>query len=276
MSFRCSKVCLVAAVAAFSYAPAHAAIFTLADVGQNSSMEYDTSSGDFYAWNVEGLNYLYQRGYFFRIGNSPEVKVNGSNLTLANTKHYNSNFLPGNEALAVRYLDPAGGFSITINTVLTAGAVGSNQATFTESVRIDNLGQSPLAMTLFLYADYDLASSAIDDSLVFGDKRSLTQSHDGVVHELAATVDTSHIEASYFSSLLTSLTDGSPTTLNDNGSLFNGDLVYGLQWNLVIPALSSFTLGNSNSLVVPEFYSMGLLGAAACGVSAFAFLRRRK
>jgi hypothetical protein len=263
------------AVAALSAAAANAAVFTLADAGQNSSMLYDTSTGNWSQWNVEGVNQIFERSYYFRIGAAGETKVNDVNLTLTGADHYDGNFFLGEEGLAVEYTDPAGGFAITINTVLTAGAPGSNQATFTESVRIDNFGRTPLAFTLFLYADYDLGQSAFNDSLVFGDPRTLTQTFGAVVHEASVTVTPTRIEASYFSTLQNDLQDGLPTTLNNVASLFNGDLVYAFQWDLLIAPNSSFTLGNTNSITVPEVSALGLLGFA-CGASGFAFLRRRK
>lgn len=268
-----------ALLVAVSMVPAvSAATFTLQDNGQNSSLNYDTSSGEFNDWFVEGVDQLFRRQYFYRVGTAalgnPELAINESNLNLVGTNHYDTNFIPGNEGLAVKYSHPMNLFDITFNTLLTAGAPGSAQATFTESVRIDNTSGQELILSLFLYADFDLDNDAINDGLTIeADKRSLTQTEGLAVYEAAFTVTPSWVQASEFPALINSLTDGDSTTLDNTLTQGANDNEYGIQWNIRLKPRQSFTLGNSNSITVPEVSTLAMVGIGC--LSGLVLVRRR-
>lgn len=261
-------------------APTSAAVYTIGDTGQNSSIVYDTSSGIMEDWFVEGIDNLFNRSLYYRVGppaiGNPELAINDTNLILSGANTFDNNFIPGDEGLSLLYADPSGNFAITLVTTLTGATIGSNNATFTQNIRIDNLGRDILAMSLILYADYDMLSSDFNDAVAFTDPRTVTQVYDTAVHEAAVTVLPTHIETSYFSTLFTSLNDGDSTTLDGNTSLFSGDLVYGYQWDILIKPGRSFTLGSSNSLTVPEVSTVTMLGIAGLGLAGLRLVRRRK
>jgi hypothetical protein len=258
--------------------PAQAALYTLEDTGLNSSLVLDTSVGNAVDWFVEGVDQLYLRQYFFRLaGSDSELAVNDANLNLISVNTLDTNFDPGIDNVSFRFLDPNQRFQITTSTTLTAGLPGSNQATFTESLRVDNLSRlSPLSISIILYADYDLNDNGSDGGVSFGDLRSVTQTDSslGVLHEASVTVTPAVVETSFYPTLIDSLQDLSVTTLNGVTSVGPGDNVYALQWNLVIPAGRSWTLGNTNSITVPEASTSLLVGLGVVG-GAWVARRRR-
>lgn len=270
-------------VAALSSSLARAAPVVLADVGQNSQLIIDPVLGESREWYVEGIDNIGLRQWYFRLGApallNPELLVDATNLNLAGVNVADFNFIPGNEAMSALYVDPQNRFRLQFSWVLTAGSPGSSQATFVETVRVDNLTAGDLAISLFLYSDFDLAGSNIDGSVVFGEPRAVTQIESLIdptlsVHEAAVTVTPTHVQAWDYLSLLNSLNDPHSTTLNDNLSAVGGDVAYAFQWDLKIAGNRSFTIGTTNSVTVPELSSVTLVTFAGAIVVCGARLRR--
>lgn len=263
--------------------PATAAVFTLGDTGQNSELVYDTSTGAFESWTVDGIDNLFEQIWYYRVGapapGNAELAINDSNLSLDGTNAFNANFLPGDEGLAVLYTDPTDLFSITFVTNLTAGSPGSLMATHTQSVRIDNTSGGTLAMSLFLFADYDLLNTIIDDSVTFADPRSVTQEFDTAVIETGVTVTPTFIDVGTDEF---GLEDGESTVLSQASSSFvgplqetNGDLRFAMQWDIVLAPGRSFTLGTTNTAMVPEASSLTLMSLFALTTAGLGIVRSR-
>jgi hypothetical protein len=85
----------------------------------------------------------------------------------------------------------------------------------------------------------------------------------------------SHHEANTFPTTLASLTDGNPTTLNDNDTA-TGDATWAFQWDLTIaPGGSSIISKDKHISAVPEPVSIMLLGTAMLGLMHQIRRRRR-
>jgi hypothetical protein len=256
-----------------------ASVFTLQDLGQNSSLVFDSSTGSFTSWKVEGVENLHLRQWFFRVGSptpfNPELPIDSVNLTAVSANSYNINGIPGDEIANAIYQGSSFRASLA-SIVLTPGSPGSDQATFIESVRIDNTTASPLSLSLILYANYDLGDTATDATAFFSDPRALTQLEDlislnDVVHEASVTVTPTRVQVDTSGNLYGLLTDGKGDDLNNVLSLSGAaNYEYAIQWDLNIAAGRSFTLGLTNSVTVPEAGSVVLIGLVAsiggCGL----------
>jgi hypothetical protein len=262
---------------------AEATVFTLADLGQNSSLTFNSTTGIFSSWKVEGLENLNRRQWFFRVGaagpSNPELALNASNLTPISAASFDLNGIPGNEFANAIYQGSL--FRVNLaSIVLTASALGSGQATFVESLRIDNISAQPLQISLFLYADYGLAGTQIDESAFFSDPRTLTQIDNlsfpgNIVHESSVTVTPTLVQVATGGSLLGLLTNAQGDDLSNVSALSGlADYEYGYQWTLNIAAGRSFTLGLTSSVTVPEATSVWMVGVAGIALLVRVFCRR--
>jgi hypothetical protein len=86
-----------------------------------------------------------------------------------------------------------------------------------------------------------------------------------VLHEASVTVTPTLIEASIYPTLINLLQDGASDNLNGTTSVGAGDGVYAFQWDLVIGPRRSWTLGNTNSITVPEASTTLLVGLGLAG-----------
>lgn len=259
---------------------ATAATIVLEDTGLNASMTIDTSVGNATNWTVEGINNLALRTYFIRVGapavGNPEIAVNDLNFNLAGGIPYDNDFFPGNEGLSTLYIDPSQRFRIVENTTLVPGLPGSNQSTFTESFKIDNLTQAPLTISIYSFNYYTLLNSPVNDAAAIVGPRALNQVYDGAVLETSVTVTPTHFQVGDAGTILASLTDGDSTILNDNPIASNGTLGFAFQWDFVIGAGKSVLLGSSTSVTVPEVSSTLMLSMATASLLGVGFVRRRR
>lgn len=266
--------CAFVALAAFA-SSAPAALLKIGDVGLNSTLTYNTSTGLYTNWSVDGRQVLgFLRGFAWRVGNTDEVTVGDRFLTPGTQGTLDINFDPGDDTLRSIWTDHQQRFRISLITTLTAGLLGSNQATFTESIRIDNLSGAPLAFSLLLVADYNLNKFGIDDSVVFSNPRSVTQTWGRVVQETSVTISPDYYQAATLAEANAIINDGVPTTFSNNSSSFDANLTYGFQWNFNIATGRSVTLGTTNSVTVPEASSLALASLAVGGVVLWARRRR--
>lgn len=92
----------------------------------------------------------------------------------------------------------------------------------------------------------------------------MLQTHNGGIFNVSVgPLAASHVQAGTDGSILTSLTDGTATTLNDVASA-TGNANWALQWDLTIPANNTQLL--SHLMTVPEPSSFALLLLASGGL----------
>lgn len=246
-------------------AQASATIYTLTDT--NTSATVDTSSNlGLKDWIVGGIDQVHRNTYAWRVGDSTIADAI-QNLTEL------SSGMVGTRFLNVAY--GGTGFRIDITYVLTGGATSFDIA---EIVRVTNTGNAALPFRLFQYNDFDLMSTANDDTVTRINSSQMEQT-DGVVamnvvsQGATPVPGRSQLGPLFFSSPLTNTAGYNLDTTAGNGlgqSSF-GDVAYGFQWNFNLNPGQSFTISTDKVAAVPEPGTM-----AALGLGAIALLRRRR
>lgn len=269
-----SRLAIVAGfVVSWSSAPASAALLTLID--ENSVVQIDPAAASGASlWQVDGVDQLNLQWFWFRVGNTAEQAINTIPLALAGT--FDTDFDSVNNGLFARYVQPGpNGFTIEVTYNLVGGAPGSGTSDLAEQIRIINTSGSALPLTFFQYCDLNLSGNALDDTVQLSNANTMTQSDLVLtVGETVVTPAPAFYEVGNAAALLAKLTDGSPTTLNNNGGPISGDVAWAFQWNFNLAPGSSVLISKDKQLlVVPEPATIGLL---AMGLLALVPVARRR
>jgi len=219
---------------------------------RNSTVGLDASGMS--AWTADGYGALGQQSFFWRQGGSgPEFNVSAigaPTVTQANTRQ-----------LTALYANSM--FGVQLSFLLSGGTAGSGRAGLNESFRIFNYTASPLEFHFFQYVDIPWASSVsigTDGSLF-----NLVSQTGAAGISSTVTPSANGAEAALFNATLVRLTDGLPTTLNNNLTAGPGHVTWALQWDFNIDANSSVVISSLNNLQVPEpsLLAFGVLGLGA-------------
>jgi len=249
-------------------------IYTL--LSGNSAVSIDLGSqAGMYNWTVEGQNQLNQQWFWYRVGSSgPEASIDTIGLPAVQTY--------GTSILDTTYT--ASKFTLAVDYTLTGGAVGSGASDLAETIVIQNLTGSTLPFYFFQYADFNLGGTPNNDSGQL-DKTSKGFSQvdqtDGFCH-LGENVDTvvshpaTYGEVANDNSILSSLNNATPTTLNDNMST-SGNVKWALEWVANIAPGGTYIISKDLnmsgvklvSVPEPSTWSLILLGLFASGIWKF-------
>lgn len=241
----------------------NAAVYNLTH--KNSTATYDTDWG-LTGWSIDGVNHLFYQTLFYRIGSSgPETLVSSIPSPTQNS------FLniPNLSLLDLTYANAT--FSVRSSFQLVGQNPGTGRSSLSESITVQNLSSSTIDFHLFQYADFDLGGADLGQSLQF-----IPNSINGQYYQVVQTDGTftytstitsagtsiSHFEAGFYPSLISSLQDGNPTTLNDNPSAGVGDVAYGYQWTVSLAPNQAFQISKLTT-IVPEPSALALLGLSA-------------
>ncbi len=110
------------------------ALFQLID--DNSIVDGDTSNifdpQTVTNWQVDGVDQLFQQGFWYRVGGGPEIKVSTLPIALEGTT--DTNFDLFDDTLFVQYGGP--GFDLEIRLTLDGGVAGSGSSDMGEQISI--------------------------------------------------------------------------------------------------------------------------------------------
>jgi hypothetical protein len=244
----------------------------------NSTVNISTTSDyGMYGWNVDGVNTIYKQWFYYRPdGQGMEKPLNDLSLISA--------VQPTDSTLVTMYGNAQ--FSIQVNYTLLGGAAGSGGSDVGEQIKIKNLTGSPLTFHFFQYTDFDLDGSYNGDTVQLGKNvqgqfnEALQSKPDGASNiHFADTVispGANHGEVGTGQTIFNKLIDNSPTTLDDFAGPVTGDATWAFEWDPVIPAGGSFTIGltkNQYMTLVPEPSTLSLI---PMGLTMFALVRRNR
>lgn len=244
----------------------------------NSTVQVDPASqSGMSSWVVDGVEQLHQQWFWYGVGDSGgQSPISSLTLTYADA---------GGRTLDVLYTDPAGRFRINIFYLLSGGQPGSGASDVAETIQIDNLTGSSLALRFYQYSDFDLAGTAEGDTVVLKNANSVVQwdhsAHATLTETVMVPVATHH-ELGLFSDTLDKLNDPGVTAvlLDNGGPVGSGNATWTFEWDVTLaPAglrSSSFIISKDKNLapLMPEPLSM--LGVVL-GVGTLAgYIRRRR
>ena len=242
---------------------------------KNSSLDVNTNtSAGVINWNVDGVDYAKNQWFYYRVGSGPESPLQSITSSPAVAITSLSSFA----RLNLTYANSS--YSVLTSLRLTGNTPGSGRSQLNEDITVSNLSGSPLDLHFFQYSDFDLFGTTGGQSVQFYQNSANNQYYKAVQNDGTRTVTETvnstifpigHFEAALFNDTLSSLTDGTPTTLNDITSAGVGDVSFSYQWDVTLAPGASFQLSKLIE-IVPEPSSMAILALA--GISMTLYRRR--
>jgi len=244
---RLCSVVFVALALVLSVGPARAIPYTLTNGNSTVSIDPSSESGA-YAWTVDGLNVLYQQWFWYRIGpTGGESPLNALPLLSAGTLGKLADFDFGNSTM-----------NVDVTYLLTGGGAGSNTADIAETITIKNLASTSLDLHFFQYSDFDLSGIygiGGDDKVVIdpGFQRVDQGSLIGfpMMSETVLGPKPNEVEANTYPNTLSSLDNGTPTTLDGNLTA-SGDVTWAFEWDSVLAANNGTLIISKDKRIAPS------------------------
>lgn len=264
---RRAVLAVAGAVLAAAMPLAHATTYTLSDLNSSITVDPSSSSG-VSSWHVDGVNQLYQQWYWGRMG-STGGESSLDNLTLLNAKASDTNFNPGNNVLALQYGNSQ--LQVNVSMSLQGFAAGSRMSDLATQVSFTNLTGTAETLHIFQYSDFDLSGISGNDTAVATNGNTIVQTDGGMILTDSASPTPSGWQIGLYPTLLNSLTNGTPTTLNDSGSGTTGDITYAREWDFTLNPAGSANSSSGFSLdqhiTVPDPGTVLLLAAGMLGLA---------
>lgn len=256
---------LLVLLAVLSVAPvSHAATYILTNYNSTASIDTASQSG-FYDWTVDGLNYLRQEQFWYRVGSTgPEHSIDTLTFVSAVASDTDLDFL--NDKLVVNYSSAASSFTLQATYQLFGTAFPSSNSDVKESIKIINTASSgSLDIHLFDYGHIVLNGPGNDNIYMVGSSTVIqTNAADKAWFNVVATQTPSHHQLdNVFPTMFNSLTDGSATTLNDSNGPLVGNVTWAFEWDMSIlhGASAPTPIQLDNLMYVPEPSTFALASA---------------
>jgi hypothetical protein len=228
-----------------------------------------TETYDWGQWEVDGVQQLYQQGFWwgdatqeYRLGNS----FTGQTLLAPNSG---------------RFFYQTPGFYAELTYTLYGGAPGSGMSDVAESIYILNNSGSSIDLRFFQYSDFDLGGTIADDTVWFPNANTVRQTDGGgslMLSETVVTPAADRWEGALYSYTRGMLDDNAVYNLSNTpaiggGSVY-GDATWAYQWNRTLGDGATFLASKDKRLEpIPEPATALLIGVGLLGVEV---LRRRR
>lgn len=269
VAFSCAALVLVLlAGLAPSQANATPTIYTLTD-GDASSQINPSSQAGMFSWYVDGVNYLNQQWFWYRVGSGPQHSIDTLTLTGAT--------LVDPSTLKLNYT--GAGFTMAVNFFLQGGQPGSGTADMGEQIKITNTSTSSFNFHLFEYVDFNLSQGQDKAKLIY--PNTIDQYYQSnKVSETSVSPNPSYWEIANYANTLNHL-NGTPNyILNDTPGLGDeagpGNLTWAFEYDKVIGRNQSLIISKDKVItVIPIPASAILLGTGLLGLVGAGLKRRR-
>jgi len=250
--------------------PTTRADVTLTDENSTVTIDPSTSQAGVNAWNVDGVNQLYQQWFWYRIGSTGgQSSIDTISPPVVN--------LIAPEQVDITYANNQ--LRVQIEYDLTGGSPGSGTADLSEIVRITNLSGAPLSLHFFQYSDFDLGGNFDGDSVTLTRNLAL-QTKPGIeLSESVVTPGASRLEADLFPNTLLNLNNTAGYNLNNVAAAGPGDVTWAYQWDRVLGVDGTYIISKDKHLEaipIPEPSTLAIAGLAGLGLIGYGYRRTRK
>jgi hypothetical protein len=242
-----------------------AAADTLTDGNTTISLNLPSSS-QLTSWTVDGLTPTpVTQEFFFRVGaTGPEADLSHIGTV---TVTPNSN----GRQLSALFANTQ--YGVQINYSLGGGSAGSGTSGLTESVRVYNYGSTTLDFHLFDYMGFNAPGSVTFGSSPLVIVTTELEHLGTFAFGVTGLGSPNRWQAATGNTLLGSLTDANPTTLDGSNPGGSGDVAWALEWDYTIGAGTSKVISSIDNLQVPEPSAAALVVLA---LGAWAFRRQQQ
>jgi hypothetical protein len=220
---------------------------TLTD-GNSSTVINPLSQAGQSSWLVDGVDQITGNNasrpgtqwFWYSVGNNAPASID----TLTNT------FL-SSTANSMNATYSGAGFSINLKATLVGGSAGSGNSAISETVTIDNTGNSALKFHLYNYADLNLDGMNNDSLTMSGTPVNTADQTDaaGVTGEVSVTNPDEWQSGKW--GVITGLLNGaSPVTLNDTTpTITNGNVDFAFQWDPTVSVEGSYQVSINKEII---------------------------
>jgi len=193
-----------------------------------------------FSWTVDGVEHIHQGGFWVRQGaTGPQVSLDALGPPVGVSVSAN--------AATVNYRTNS--LNVTLGFTLAGGTVGSMASDLGQNLTIQNTSNGPVALSVFQYADFDLAQQAGGDTVAFPATNTVVQQGKGTVMTETAFPAPTYREASHYAITLERIVGAAPATLsNQLIPPTPGDQTFGYQWDATLASGQPLTLNLNNSL----------------------------
>jgi hypothetical protein len=234
---------------------------------RNSTVTLDLSNpagAGMTSWTVDGQNVVSKEWYYFRIGSSggeaPISSISAPAISQSIAKLLTVNYANANLSVQVVYN-------------LSGGANGFGKSGMTEQIAISNTSSNTEDLHFFRYTAMSLAPGGNDTVTLFN--TSIANQTNGAAWAQTSMTQANHGETEANGSILTSLNDGSPTTLSDNTTSGPGNVNWAFEWDTLNLAPGSGVQISvvGENIQVPEPSTFAII---ALGLVGWTLSRRRQ
>jgi hypothetical protein len=150
-----STVCLLAYYA--SVACSQGQLHNIVDGNSSAWVDVGSQAG-MYNWSINGNNQLNQQWFWYAIGNDAPATINTISAASASQATASS--------LSTTYANSS--LVLNVKYEITGGVAGSGVSDIGETITINNVSGSAITVHFYQYSDFNLAGSALGDSIDLG------------------------------------------------------------------------------------------------------------